>query len=182
MGDLKFSDLARLMAMASAMWSVWAGFWGICYRKFFWDFIGAELGPAGLIPTAAVQPFLAIIINIPLVQILMLLFGVFTLCLEWPLVFIKDTSLWRSHIFRVVAYFMFAAVEILLYQGFDGAVFYLITSACFARALQKGESIADDALAVRRDAPPAAGGEGRNWQQLGDGGGTDSEKAQRNAV
>lgn len=29
---------------------------------------------------------------------------------------IKDTSLWRSHVFRIVAYFMFAAIQILLYQ------------------------------------------------------------------
>lgn len=27
---------------------IWAGFWGIIYRKFFWDMIEGTLGPAGL--------------------------------------------------------------------------------------------------------------------------------------
>ena len=26
----------------------WAALWAILYRKFFWDFVGAQLGPKGL--------------------------------------------------------------------------------------------------------------------------------------
>ena len=35
--------------------AIWAGFWGLLYRKFFWDFVGGTLrDPGGLqcVPSA----------------------------------------------------------------------------------------------------------------------------------
>lgn len=141
MGILKWSDLARLMALTSATWAIWAGMWAIAYRKFFWDFIGAQLGPAGLIPASQAAPFVSIIVTWPLVQIFVILFGVITYLLEWGFPFMVETGAGRSIHLRIVLYTLFAALEILLYQGFDGAVYYLLTVAMYCRALWLGETL-----------------------------------------
>lgn len=67
MGKLLWHDLSRLISIAASICehvvlshlppsnltttidAVWASFWGILFRKFFWDFIGGVLrNPGGL--------------------------------------------------------------------------------------------------------------------------------------
>ena len=61
-------------------------------------------------------------------------------------------------------------------QGADGGLYFLVTSAVFAKGMSNGETIADASETARREPP------GKNWQKLGDGGGTDREKATAGAV
>ena len=66
MGELVWHEYARFTALTASICvsssplttiaglyihldAVWAGFWGLFYRKFFWDFIGGILrNPGGL--------------------------------------------------------------------------------------------------------------------------------------
>ncbi|KAG8862649.1 hypothetical protein FRB96_001208 [Tulasnella sp. 330] len=62
---------------------IWAGIWGIFYRKFFWDFVGGvhmdTATQKGIIPGKNSAPFIAIIVTVPFVQIVALLVGMLNL-------------------------------------------------------------------------------------------------------
>ncbi|KAG8701077.1 hypothetical protein FRC09_002523 [Ceratobasidium sp. 395] len=92
MGVFFWHQWARLVALTAGIYGVWAGFWGILFRKFFWDFIGGVLfappkGAAnpfsgGMIPAKSAAPFIAIIVTIPLVQIVTIIMALTLALLE----------------------------------------------------------------------------------------------------
>ncbi|KAG8740575.1 hypothetical protein FRC10_004152 [Ceratobasidium sp. 414] len=92
MGVFVWHQWARLVALTAGIYGMWAGFWGIFYRKFFWDFIGGHLvGPApgaanpfsgGMIPAKSAAPFLAIIVTVPVLQILTIIMSLTLALLE----------------------------------------------------------------------------------------------------
>jgi hypothetical protein len=46
---LPFSHRSRSPSLTTALADVaWAALWGCFYRKYFWDFVGGELGPKGI--------------------------------------------------------------------------------------------------------------------------------------
>ena len=113
----------------------WAAFWGILYRKFFWDFVGGIVrAPGGIqyVPllvkliqrylTIAFRPannvafFIDIIVKAPVVQILSAILAFTIIALEYPAPFLKGTSLHRSLAIRVVLLFAQAFLSILYYQ------------------------------------------------------------------
>lgn len=69
MGQLIISQWARLMALTSGAYVVWASLWAFWYRKFFWDMLGAELGPTGLVPNQRVKVLVHVIVDVPVVQV-----------------------------------------------------------------------------------------------------------------
>ncbi|KAM0745847.1 hypothetical protein T439DRAFT_319673 [Meredithblackwellia eburnea MCA 4105] len=141
MGVLIMHEWARLLAMTSACYAIWACIWGIIYRKYFWDMVGGTLGPNGLIPPPQATFFVAVIVKVPIVQILNIVFGVMVLALELPLPLIEGTSIHRSFIFRVVFYLMCGVIATLVYQSVDAALFYAITSAVYMKAISLGEEM-----------------------------------------
>ncbi|ORX37608.1 hypothetical protein BD324DRAFT_641787 [Kockovaella imperatae] len=119
----------------------WGSIWAIMYRKFFWDMIGGTLGPAGIIPGNNTKFFVTIVVNLPVLQIINLLIGLVTLALEWPLPLIDGTALHRSLVFRMAFYFFSGFLGIMVYQTVDCAIYYVIVSAVFTRAMILGERI-----------------------------------------
>ncbi|KAK4687385.1 hypothetical protein P7C73_g2743, partial [Tremellales sp. Uapishka_1] len=163
MGNLVWHQWGRLLALASASYLVWASFWAFFYRKFFWDMIGGTLGPAGIMfvgpvsfiaalpmvkklrplssPGSNSTIFVDLIVKIPLLQIFTLLHGIIALALEYPLPFIKGTSVHRSFLFRVVFYPATALVAIMIYQGTNPAIYLTITSLVYLKAMMNGEEM-----------------------------------------
>ena len=116
---------------------MWAGYWGIFYRKFFWDFVNGILrNPGGLqcvadllvislltdTPNHCRAPrgaafFVTIIVKVPLVQILMMLVGAANVALFWPLPIVKQYPIiYNNLIVRIVALFIQILVDIIVYQ------------------------------------------------------------------
>ncbi|BGP18315.1 hypothetical protein JCM10213_008488 [Rhodosporidiobolus nylandii] len=141
MGVFIWSDWARLLALTSGTYVAWAALWGCFYRKFFWDFVGGQLGPEALIPPPSATLFEKVIVAAPVLQILSILNGLFTLALEWPVQPLAGTFLHKSHLFRLVFYLWTALLAMLIYQTIDGGVFYLITVLAYARSWMKDERI-----------------------------------------
>ncbi|KAI5478896.1 hypothetical protein MNV49_004530 [Pseudohyphozyma bogoriensis] len=139
MGVFILHEWATLLAMVSGTYAVWAGIWGIMYRKFFWDIVGGTLGPAGIIPGPNSAIFVKLIVTIPLIQILNIVNGVLTLGLEWPLPFVKGTAVHRSFALRGFFYVWCGFIAMLPYQTIDAGLFYAITAAVYATAISKGE-------------------------------------------
>ncbi|GAA6004142.1 hypothetical protein JCM10207_002449 [Rhodosporidiobolus poonsookiae] len=141
MGKLVWHSWARLLALTSGAYVAWAALWAFFYRKFFWDFVGGTLGPTGLIPPASAAFFIKVIVDAPILQVLNLLNGLFTLALEWPLNPLVGTAVHESHVFRLIFYFWSAFLAMFVYQTVDGGVFYFIAMLAYSRSLSKGEQI-----------------------------------------
>ncbi|OJA11016.1 hypothetical protein AZE42_06443 [Rhizopogon vesiculosus] len=140
MGKLIWHDLSRYISLTASIYAVWASFWGILFRKFFWDFIGGVLrAPGGLQPSPKVAIFITIIVKFPLIQIITMVLGFIIIALEYPLPVLKGTALHRSIALRVVLLIQLSSVAVLFYQGTNAALWSLIAATFYIRALTLGE-------------------------------------------
>ncbi|KAI0762133.1 hypothetical protein BD413DRAFT_217857 [Trametes elegans] len=140
MGNLIWHEYGRYVALAATAYTIWAAFWGIYYRKFFFDFVnGIIRSPGGVQPAASDAFFTSIIVKAPVVQILNMLIGLCYLALDYPAPFLKNTSIHRSFPIRIVLLLAQTFFAILYYQGTNGAVYSFIAACCYARAQMLGE-------------------------------------------
>lgn len=142
MGNLIWHDWARFVSITASVYAVWAGYWGIFYRKFFWDFVGGIVrDPGGLQAPASAALFINVIVKIPLIQIFVMLHALFVLALEWPLPLMKNLSIYRSIVVRIVLLVSQASIAILFYQGTNAAMWSLIAALAYTRAQALGEEM-----------------------------------------
>ncbi|OAX37403.1 hypothetical protein K503DRAFT_850460 [Rhizopogon vinicolor AM-OR11-026] len=119
MGRLIWHHLSRCISLTASFYAVWAGLWGIFFRKFFWDFLDGILrAPGGLQPSPKVAVFITIIVKLPIIQIVTMVLGFIMIALEYPLPIINGTAVHRNFSLRVV---------ILILQGIVAALFYQLT-------------------------------------------------------
>jgi len=144
MGNLIWHEYARLVSITASVYGVWAGFYGLMYRKFFWDFVGGTLrDPGGLQPADNVQIFITIIVDFPIVQSVAMVLGLFMIALEFPLPALKGTAIHRSIVFRIVMLLLQTFISLLYYQGTNAAIWGLIAAMCYTRAQVLGEIMED---------------------------------------
>jgi hypothetical protein len=144
MGNLVWHEYARYVALTATTYTIWAAFWGIYYRKFFFDFVnGIVRAPGGVQPAASDSVFISIIVKAPVVQILNLLVGFLYLALDYPAPFLKKTAIYRSFPLRIVLLLLQTFFAILYYQGTNGAIYSFIAALCYARAQMLGEHMAE---------------------------------------
>lgn len=98
---------------------------GFFWPKIFWDFLTKTLDPA-------VKPF-------PILQIINLVQGMILLAMEWPAPFLAGSSLHRSLEFRLALLPLCALAAILLYQGTNAGLYYLIGMGIYFWAYSEGE-------------------------------------------
>ncbi|KAA1066749.1 hypothetical protein PGT21_023774 [Puccinia graminis f. sp. tritici] len=143
MGKLIWSDWARLVALTAGYWNLWGALWGLFYRKYFWDFIGGKLGPAGIIPPGFAAPFIELIVTLPIIQGACIVCGLLTVLFEWPV--LPATFLYRSLTFKTVFYCFSAVLAGLVYQTADATVIYGVAILAYIVAIGKGEIVGDKA-------------------------------------
>jgi len=142
MGNLIWHEYSRLLSISSSVYAIWAAFFGLFYRKFFWDFVGGTLrDPGGIQPSPKVAVFIALIVEVPIIQILTMILAAMILCIELPLPPIKTLSLYRSLVVRIVLLIFQASLAILFYQGTNAAIWSLISAICYGRAVALGEKM-----------------------------------------
>jgi hypothetical protein len=142
MGKLSWHQWGRFLGLTASAYLVWAAFWGILYRKFFWDFVGGIVrSPGGLQPASNIAFFITIIVKAPVVQILSMLLALGHIALDYPVPFLKGTMIYRSLVIRVVLLLTQASLAILYYQGTNGAIYSLIAAFAYTRAIMLGEKM-----------------------------------------
>jgi hypothetical protein len=142
MGKLVWHSYARLVTITASVYAVWAGFFGLFYRKFFWDFVGGTLrDPGGLQPSPSAAPFIAVIVKIPLVQIASMLLAMCILCVEFPLPQIKEFAIYRSLVMRIILLLFQIFLNFLYYQGTNAAIWSTVAAICYTRAVMLGEEM-----------------------------------------
>ncbi|RXW24983.1 hypothetical protein EST38_g910 [Candolleomyces aberdarensis] len=140
MGNLVWHSYARFVSITASVYAVWAGFWGLFYRKYFFDFVGGTLrDPGGMQAPPSAAPFVAIIVKLPLVQIIAMTLGFIMLAMECPLPLIKEYAIYRSLVVRIVLLLVQVFVNILYYQGTNAAIWSFIAAFCYWRAVSHGE-------------------------------------------
>jgi len=140
---------ARFVSITATIYAIWAAFFGLMYRKFFWDFVAGTLrDPGGLQPAPNAAIFISIIVKLPIVQILTMLQSFFILALEFPLPQLKSLAIHRSIILRIVLLLFQTFLTILFYQGTNAAIWSFIAVMCYTRAQILGE-IMDNAKGNR---------------------------------
>ncbi|KAG6850950.1 hypothetical protein H0H93_005819 [Arthromyces matolae] len=124
--------------------AVWAAFFGLMYRKFFWDFVGGTLrDPGGIQPGPNAAVFVTIIVKAPIIQIISMMLGMFIIALEFPLPLLKKYAIHRSIVFRIVLLLFQTFLAILYYQGTNAAIWSFIAAVCYIRAQFLGETMAE---------------------------------------
>jgi len=95
------------------------------WPKIFWDFLTKNLD-------SAVKPF-------PILQILNIILGVVGLAWEWPLPLLAGTGLHRSIEARLIIYPLSALCALLIYQGTNSGLYYIIGMGAYFWAYSEGE-------------------------------------------
>ncbi|KAH9839338.1 uncharacterized protein C8Q71DRAFT_704311 [Rhodofomes roseus] len=140
MGNLIWHEWARYVSITASLYSIWAAFYGILYRKFFWDFIGGTLrAPGGLQPSPGIALFIDIIVKAPVVQLITMFMAMGMVALEFPAPFVKGTSIQRNFTIKLVMLIMQAFSAIMFYQGTNGAIYSLVAAIGYGRAMMLGE-------------------------------------------
>jgi len=142
MGNLIWHRYSRLVSITSSVYAIWAAFFGLFYRKFFWDFVGGTLrDPGGIQPSPKAAVYIALIVKVPVIQMLTMVLAAIILCIEVPLPQIKTLSLYRSLVLRIILLIFQAFLTILFYQGTNAAIWSLISAIFYGRAVALGERI-----------------------------------------
>ncbi|ESK96617.1 pro41 protein [Moniliophthora roreri MCA 2997] len=140
MGNLMWHDFARFVSITASLYAVWSGFYGIFFRKFFWDFVGGTLrDPGGLQPSAGAQVFITLIVKNPIIQIFAMVVGSLMVALEYPLPQIKGLAIHRSFALRIVGLLFLSFLCLLYYQGTNAGLWGLIAAGAYTRAQLRGE-------------------------------------------
>ena len=95
------------------------------WPKIFWDFLTQNLD-------SAVKPF-------PILQIINLILGIIGLAWEWPLPLLAGTGLHRSIEARLIMYPLSALCALLIYQGTNSGLYYIIGMMAYFWAYSEGE-------------------------------------------
>jgi len=147
MGNLVWHQYSRLIALTASAYTIWAAFFGLIYRKFFWDFVGGILrNPGGLQAPPSSAVFVTVIVKAPVIQSISIVLGLMMIALEYPAPFMKGTMIHRSIVLRIPLLLTQALLAILFYQGTNGAIWSLLAAMAYARAVALGErmEVADD--------------------------------------
>lgn len=144
MGVFIWHEWARFVSITASVYAVWAAYWGLFYRKVFWDFVGGILrAPGGLQPAAAIIPLSNVIVKIPIVQSVAFFVGIGMLAVELPAPGIKNLAIYRSWIPRIVFLLIQATLSALYYQGTNAAIWSLIAMFGYIQAQIRGEELAE---------------------------------------
>lgn len=100
---------------------------GFFWPKIFWDFLTKALDPA-------VKP-------VPALQTINLLMGLGMLAWDWPLPWVAGTSVHRSLEARLAVLPLVALASVMLYQGTNPAIYYLVAMVVYFWAYSEGEVV-----------------------------------------
>jgi len=144
MGKLIWHEYSRYVAITASVYTVWAGYFGLLYRKFFWDFVsGIRRNPGGIQPANQDAFFITIMVKAPVIPIISIILGLVIVAFEYPAPFLKGTAAHRNLITRVVMLVFQIFFAIMFYQGTNGAIWSLVALIGYSRALMLGEVMKD---------------------------------------
>ncbi|OBZ71052.1 hypothetical protein A0H81_09034 [Grifola frondosa] len=142
MGKLIWHEYSRYVSLSATVYTVWASFFALYFRKFFWDFVnGIVRNPGGVQPANSDSIFVTLIVKAPVIPIFSMVLGFGFIALEYPAPFLKGTAIHRSFPLRIVVLLLQAFLAVLFYQGTNGALWSIVAAMCYVRAQVLGEKM-----------------------------------------
>jgi hypothetical protein len=117
--------LAALLTHSETTDHIAASIHGFFWPKFFFDFLTKNFD-------GAVKP-------VPILQTVNLVFGLINLAWEWPLDLVAGTAIHRSLELRILLLPLSSLTAVLLYQGTNPALYYLLGCGVYFWAYTEGE-------------------------------------------
>ena len=130
--------LISIQSLISSLDQIAASLQGFFWPKVFWDFLTKNLD-------GAVKPA-------PILQIINLLLGILGLAWEWPLSYLAGTAMHRSMEARLAVYPLASLAALLLYQGTNAGIYYLVGIGVYFWAFSEGEVSATTSNLYRNSA------------------------------
>ncbi|OQO01860.1 hypothetical protein B0A48_12333 [Cryoendolithus antarcticus] len=127
MGKLIKNHWARLIILTAASYQLLASLEAFFWPKFFFDFLTKNFD-------YAVKPY-------PILQTINVVLALVTLLYEWPLKWVAGTRLQRSLGVRMVWLPLAALSAMLMYQGTNAALYYVIGLGVYVWGYCEGEVI-----------------------------------------
>ncbi|KAI1459065.1 hypothetical protein F4805DRAFT_99997 [Annulohypoxylon moriforme] len=127
MGRLIKNHWARLIALTAAAYQIAAALESFFWPKIFFDFLTKTLD-------GAVKP-------VPALQIINLILGLAILAWEWPLGLIAGSAIHRSIEARLATFPLASLAAVLIYQGTNPAIYYLVAMIVYFVAYSEGEIV-----------------------------------------
>ncbi|KAI0013470.1 hypothetical protein F4779DRAFT_396035 [Xylariaceae sp. FL0662B] len=127
MGRLIKNHWARLITLTAAAYQIASALEAFFWPKIFWDFLTKTLDPA-------VKP-------VPILQIINLIMGIWIFAWDWPLGLFAGSSVHRSIEARLASFPLASLASVLLYQGTNPAIYYLVAMVVYFWAYSEGEVI-----------------------------------------
>jgi hypothetical protein len=127
MGKLIKNHWARLVILTAAAYQIAASIESFFWPKIFWDFLTKNLDGA--------------VTKVPALQIMNMVMGIVGICWEWPLSFLAGSALHRSIEARLVVYPLSALVALLIYQGTNAGLYYIIGMGAYFWAYSESEVV-----------------------------------------
>ncbi|KAI0890046.1 uncharacterized protein GGS22DRAFT_7584 [Annulohypoxylon maeteangense] len=127
MGRLIKNHWARLIALTAAAYQIAAALESFLWPKIFFDFLTKSLD-------GAIKP-------VPALQIINLILGVAIMAWEWPLGLIAGSAIHRSIEARLATYPLAALAAVLIYQGTNPAIYYVVAMVIYFVAYSEGEIV-----------------------------------------
>ncbi|KAI2468084.1 hypothetical protein F4781DRAFT_284539 [Annulohypoxylon bovei var. microspora] len=127
MGRLIKNHWARLITLSAAAYQIAAALESFFWPKIFFDFLTKTLD-------GAVKP-------VPALQIINLVLGIGIFAWEWPLGLIAGTAIHRSLEARLATFPLASLAAILIYQGTNPAIYYLVAMVVYFWAYSEGEIV-----------------------------------------
>jgi hypothetical protein len=125
MGKLIKNHWARLIVLTAASYQLIAAFYCFFWPKLFFDFLTKNLDPA-------VKP-------IPILQTINLVFALVGIAYEWPLKWLAGTRIQRSVEARILWLPLTSLASVLMYQGTNASLYYVIGVGVYFWAYCEGE-------------------------------------------
>lgn len=127
MGKLIKNHWARLLTLTAATYHLLAAIESFFWPKILWDWSTKLLDPA-------VKP-------IPILQTINLVAAVIVVAWEWPMPWISGTVFHKSIETRLIMLPLISLAAVLLYQGTNAALYYMIAEVVWFAAFAVGEEV-----------------------------------------
>ncbi|KAF2656126.1 hypothetical protein K491DRAFT_704241 [Lophiostoma macrostomum CBS 122681] len=103
-----------------------------------------------ILTAAALKP-------IPALQIINLVLGIVGLAYEWPLSFIAGSGVHRSIEARLIIYPLSALCALLIYQGTNSGLYYIVGMIAYFWAYSEGETVCPEPWTLPKRGSSARG-------------------------
>jgi len=120
MGKVVWSQWGRLVALTAGVFQIIGGIFGIFYRLSMFG----KLTPI----------FNSIILDVNIVAIICIVFGIIVVSIEYPVPPLRNTILTNTFFIKIFFYLTFGAFSIINYQNVNPGLYLIISSLMYTKA------------------------------------------------